>query len=406
MISGWGSGKTLFAILRGMDLSQEIPENLGLFVRKEYTDLRDSTIKDFEKYTGLRLDANKEVRFPNGSMIMFRHGAELDVLKNINLGWFCIEQAEEFESEEQFEFLRGRLRRAKVKFHTGFIIANANGQNWIWKLWISNPKEEFEVFTATTFDNADNLPKDFIEDLKRMELEAPEQYRRFVLNDFSVSDDQFLIIKSRWFEELKKVIFPSHSAKKIVACDPSLGGDECVIYVMENSKIIDEKILHENNTMIIAGEILAFLRKYEINDVAIDIIGIGKGIADRLQEWKINITEIDSAEKAEQQDLFYNKRAEIWFYTSQQIINKNIEYPIDEELRRQLSNVRYKVLDSNGKIKLEPKQDTKERLGRSPDRADAFVYGLWGLKNVTEFNPYQQTNIDFDKVFSGGRAGY
>ena len=132
MISGWGTGKTLFAILRGMDLSQEIPENLGLFVRKEYTDLRDSTIKDFEKYTGLRLDANKEVRFPNGSMIMFRHGAELDVLKNINLGWFCIEQAEEFESEEQFEFLRGRLRRANVKFHTGFIIANANGQNWIW----------------------------------------------------------------------------------------------------------------------------------------------------------------------------------------------------------------------------------------------------------------------------------
>jgi hypothetical protein len=27
----------------------------------------------------------------------------------------------------------------------------------------------------------------------------------------------------------------------------------------------------------------------------------------------------------------------------------------------------------NGKIKLEPKQDTKERLGRSPDGADAFV---------------------------------
>ena len=45
-IAGWGTGKTLFGILRGLRLST-IPNNLGLIVRKEFTDLRDSTIKDF-----------------------------------------------------------------------------------------------------------------------------------------------------------------------------------------------------------------------------------------------------------------------------------------------------------------------------------------------------------------------
>ena len=42
--------------------------------------------------------------------------------------------------------------------------------------------------------------------------------------------------------------------------------------------------------------------------------------------------------------------------------------PIVDELR----DILFSYLP-NGKIKLEPKQDTKERLGRSPDGADAFV---------------------------------
>ena len=176
-----------------MILSQEVPNNLGLIVRKEFTDLRDSTIKDFETYTGIKVGSDKDVKLPNGSVIMFRHGAELDVLKNINLGWFFIEQAEEFQTEDQFEFLRGRLRRSNVPFHTGFIIGNVNGHNWIWKLWKNNLQPEFELIESNTFENADNLPKDFIADLNRLKLESPSHYQRFVMND--------------WETELEKAVF-------------------------------------------------------------------------------------------------------------------------------------------------------------------------------------------------------
>jgi len=37
---------------------------------------------------------------------MFRHASELAVLKNINLSIFGIEQAEEFETDEQFQLQR------------------------------------------------------------------------------------------------------------------------------------------------------------------------------------------------------------------------------------------------------------------------------------------------------------
>ncbi len=44
----------------------------------------------------------------------------------------------------------------------------------------TNP--DYELFTATSFDNWENLPPDFIADLKKMEVESPRKYNRFVMN--------------------------------------------------------------------------------------------------------------------------------------------------------------------------------------------------------------------------------
>jgi hypothetical protein len=72
----------------------------------------------------------------------------------------------------------------------------------------------------------------------------------------------------------------------------------------------------------------------------------------------------------------------MWWYAMEQIRRREVKPLVDEELKKQLASVRYKVINSNGKIQLEPKDKTKERLGYSPDRADAFVYGLWALQRA------------------------
>ena len=41
---------------------------------------------------------------------------------------------------------------------------------------------EYELHTAVTYDNWDNLPPDFIADIKTMEIESPRKYNRFVMN--------------------------------------------------------------------------------------------------------------------------------------------------------------------------------------------------------------------------------
>ena len=52
----------------------------------------------------------------------------------------------------------------------------------------------------------------------------------------------------------------------------------------------------------------------------------------------------------------------------------------DPKLIRQLGGVMYKY-NSRGKILIEPKDETKKRVGGSPDRADALVLSLWAAMN-------------------------
>lgn len=180
-VGGIGTGKSFSLIAKALFHSEESPGNLGIIVRKNFTDLRDSTMKDYETYTGRKInESKKEDVLPNGSVILFRHGDELPTLKNINAGWFGIEQAEEFGDSTTWDMLIMRLRR-QCKHRTGFLIANANGHNWIWKKFIENgPPENHRLIEAKTHDFADILPPDYIKNLEA-NLPAP-LFRRYVLN--------------------------------------------------------------------------------------------------------------------------------------------------------------------------------------------------------------------------------
>lgn len=398
LVGGWGTGKTLFALTRAVLYSEQIPDNLGVIFRKTFRSLQDSTLKDFERYTQRPVSSNREVKFPNGSSILFRHLDEIDSInqQNINLGWFYIEQADELDSDREFFMLMGRLRRPvklsplmsdlQLADHSGWIVANAC-DNWIRDLWKTKSLDDSELHEATTWDNADNLPKDYLETLRILERTKPEMYRRYVLNDWAVGGDQFVLIKRAAVDGLERISKGLKVTKRIIACDPATGGDECVIYVMNNTEIIDTLILHYQDTMKIVGELMILSHRYATDNFVVDSIGIGKGICDRLRELGKRVQDLNSASESSDPSRWYNLRAEMWWHAMEEIGDGNVVYPKDDELRKELSSVRYKVVNSNGRIQLHPKLETKKILGRSPDRADAFIYGLWGLQFVESVNP-------------------
>ncbi len=74
-------------------------------------------------------------------------------------------------------------------------------------------------------------------------------------------------------------------------------------------------------------------------------------------------------------DLFINVRAEIFWLLKEALERGEVSLPDDERLIAELSAIRYQY-SANGKIQLEAKAETKKRVGRSPDLADAAVLGF------------------------------
>jgi hypothetical protein len=142
---------------------------------------------------------------------------------------------------------------------------------------------------------------------------------------------------------------------------------------------------------------------YRPSSICVDAIGVGAGVVDRLNEMASQghfedtaIIGINVSESAAVHDKFSWLRDELWWKARSwfetlncsmiQDIEKIRDWTQNEDdsffndnapMRRspitdELKDILFSFLP-NGKIKLEPKQDTKERLGRSPDAADAFV---------------------------------
>jgi hypothetical protein len=395
MISAWATGKTMSALYKGYILSHMYPNNLGLILRKNFTDLRDSTMNDFEEYTGGKIKMqSKSITYENGSKILFHHADELaGVVQNINLGWFFIEQAEEFDNDTVFQKLRGRLRRKNTS-RQGFIIANANGHNWCWKLWKQKPAEEFDLIEATTFDNKANLTPDFLKDLKEMEEQSPSHYRRFVMNSHEDVDTADRIVP---YDSILKAV--NRDLRKydnepvIVSCDPAeFGDDKTVIMVLKGLKVIDIEVTEKKELMDTAGRIVRMFHRHNGDKIIIDDIGVGAGVRSRLRELVDEgsltgtIIGFNSGRSSGQNSKYPRLRDEMWMNVGQQFRDGYVSIPKEDDLIEELGAMSYSI-NSKGQETVARKVDIKKVLGRSTDFGDALAMGLWAMKNTEKRQP-------------------
>jgi len=383
MVAGIGTGKTMMMLAKLWRLCAKYPNSLVLIVRKEFTDLRDSTIKDFTTYFEVGINTEKDYNFPNGSCMMFRHGSELAVLKNVNLTAFGIEQAEEFETDQEFTFLRDRLRRKNAPLRQGIIIANANGHNWIWNLWVNTPGKNFEAFQATTFDNAHNLPPDFIEDLREMERDAPNHYKQYVKNNHDITESADLILSSEDVDMSVALLSTAMGAPggAALSLDVARFGDDVNVASLLEARGSHrfEQTLAEGwqglDLMVTTGRTMDLIHRTKPKVVIVDGDGLGAGVVDRLRELKQPVIEFRGGMKARDERKFFNRRSEGFIETADLVKSSWLKLLDEENVKTQLLSIKY-TFDSKGRKKIEPKEDMKKRGLKSPNYADSIMMAV------------------------------
>jgi hypothetical protein len=383
LIAGIGTGKTFIMLYKIWRYCEMYPNSIWLIVRKEFTDLRDSTMKDFTRYFGVTADSNKEYKFPNGSVIMFRHADETAVLKNINLSGFAFEQGEEFDTNEQFTFLRDRLRNEAGPYRQGLVICNAKGRNWIWEMWVSNPTDKaYRVWLATTFDNEHNLPADFLEDLKRMAKDAPNHYRQYVMNSFDEVDlNDALFSHDEVYESPKIEMEAVGPQRRIMAVDVArMGGDEITWTILETRGPIRlEEVFLDckrfSKIPEVVGHTLELIHEWDIDIVVVDDTGVGGGVTDYLDDagGRFRVIPFIGNEKTEM-PLIGNKRAEGYFKLHNLLENKYLKILPDQQTQRELLTIRFKYR-ADKKFILS-KEEMRSKGIPSPGRADGKMMAV------------------------------
>jgi len=389
LVAAWATGKSMWGLFKGLDLSKRYPNNLGMVIRKEGVRLDESTIPDFEQYTDIKVPSNRNVTLDNGSTIMFRHGDELlGILQNVNLGWFILEQAEEFKTSKEFDLLRGRLRRGNVGFRQGIILANTEGHNWIWRRWKKvDPERDavYALFEATTFDNAANLPDDYIEDCERMAHDAPHNYNRVIMNSWEDVDLADKVVPYSLVRDAFGFTYRPLRQKTLVSLEPAeFGNDETVIYGIRNTRIIKRDIYCKKEPMETGGRAYAMLRELKALAVVIDPIGVGSGIRSRLLELGCPVISADARLKSSQPETYFNMRAEMWFAARKRFADRTVSITDeDAQLIEDLTGVGY-TMTSSGLRKIDPKEQIRKAdyLGRSPGRGECLVQALWAEQLV------------------------
>lgn len=359
----------------------QYPIPVGFIGRKRGVDFDKTTLETFR-----RVIPSEEYRINSQAkeiviwdLVKVFYGG-LDDQESINKfnsaenAFIAIDQAEETERQD-VAVLQGSLR------------LKINGVTPPYKeLYTANPaacwlKNDFiisgkGIYVPALFSDNPHLPSNYEQTLQRSFGFDDVLLRAYKDGDWDAVQADSVLIPSSIIEALKGRTTLEVEEKHGVVCDPSLGGDECVIYRMKNTEILQTKIMHEKDTMKIVGQCDFMMREIACRNFVVDGIGIGAGIGDRMKELEWDVYKLISS-TGSNDPKFSLVRDEMWFYAAQLIRQGKCVYPQDEELRRQLSAVRFKIRDSDGAIKLEPKDATKKRLGRSPDRADAFVMWLW-----------------------------
>lgn len=185
-----GSGKSQALCHEAIKLSYLNPGRTGLLGAPTYPMLRDATqttLLEILTRNRIPYDLNKAenvlVLQDTGSKILFRAVEEFERLRGTNLAWFGLDELT-YTQEEAWVVLEGRLRDPEAKRLCGFAVWTPKGYDWVYRRFVAEPVEGYEVIFATPYENRHLLARipDFYERLKRSY--DPNYFRQEVLGEY------------------------------------------------------------------------------------------------------------------------------------------------------------------------------------------------------------------------------
>ena len=312
-------------------------------------------------------------------------------------------------SESIFEAIEGIVSTQDAKV---LLIGNPTSQSGTFHAAFHGARSRYRCITISAFDTPNFqgqvvrpylVTPDWVQEQRARWGESSPFYQSRVLGEFPRQGIDTLIplqfiedAQQRWHD------MPDGQPIEIGVDVARYGQDETVICTRFGGKVLQLQCFHSQDTMETTGRVIEAFRAHPAMSTKIDVVGIGAGVFDRLNEQGIyRVASVESGARARDPAKYVNLRAEMWDGMKSLLQSGLVGLPPDEVLAGQLSSVKYRF-DSAGRMVLESKEDMAKRGIGSPDRADAVVYAFADIQGGHVNEDDQETE---PSKWGSGREG-
>ena len=218
---------------------------------------------------------------------------------------------------------------------------------------------------------------EFITEIANRYGENSNAFRIRVQGEFPLAEDDVLIPADLVESAMQRTIEPDYSQPEVWGLDVSRFGADQSVLIKRRGRFLSEppRRWQGIDTMALAGVIKAefdsLLPAARPALIAVDVIGIGSGVVDRLMEQNLPVLGVNVGEQPSVTGRFRRMRDELWFRAREWLEARNVSLPYDDKLRADLCAPRVTYL-SDGTMQVESKAQLRARGFASPDSADAL----------------------------------
>lgn len=417
-----GGGKSVVCVALAALLCKIYPGSRWVFVRKDIPRMRDTIMRTWTRFSPQPffgpiksgLFGSFISKAANGSEVTFMaeqadSDPELKRFGGLEVNGFFFEEGDEcLELTWNIAGVRaGRWKATGGRQPKPLRVCTCN-PNMSWpKRKFYDPHKRgalrapFYYLPAYMTDNP-FLEASYLEALEHL----PEDIKQVMIRgDWDNADIPDQLIKPAWVDRaiargLVPGWKPHPTLRQMLGVDVArYGDDESVIARNIGAmNLVELRGFSKLDNVEVANKAAEVIKRHSIGSafVKVDAIGNGSGVVDSLKHHhKILVTDFiaggrpaDTQKQVIKKPTKYkNFRTECWWtirqalFTDDYVIGPDVTGVALIRLTEDLTAIKYSV-DSERLLEVEPKDETKKRLGRSPDYGDAAMMSFWVPPNA------------------------
>lgn len=290
-------------------------------------------------------------------------------LEGVDICW-C-EEAQAI-TKDSFEVLNPTIRKAGSELW--FSMNRENENDAIWRAIAANPDDQTLIVKVNYYDNP-FCPEEMKYLAEKCKAENLDDYMHIWEGEpISLGDYKLFNVK-----DVREAMIPkmdSSTSPLVIGLDIARAGSDKTVFCLRKGRwVMKFEVIKGYDTVEVADKLTNYITELHPARAFLDLGNSGAGVYDimKARGFAGIVKGVNFGGKAIQPDRYKNKRAEMYATANEWIKQElPVQLPNDDLLFEELTTIE-RVKVAGDTLQLEDKELFKKRIGRSPDRADAFV---------------------------------